>query len=81
MILETAINRPEIKMMYDKQVAYHISALHPMGESVYAFDCTFFRLFCLTAKALRRITMRDFLVGAIEPEKYTLIRVQLRFLG
>jgi len=47
----------------------------------YPFDCTFFRPICLTAKALRRITMRGFLVGATEPEKRTLKRVQLRNLG
>ncbi len=52
-----------------------------LGESAYPFDCTFFRLICLTAKALRRTTMRGFLVGATEPEKRTLKRVQLRILG
>ncbi len=54
---------------------------HLLGESAYAFDCTFFRLICLTAKALRRITMRGFLVGATEPEKRTLKGFQLRILG
>ncbi len=80
---------------------------HPLGlfrnpfemcKPAYSFDCTFFRLICLTAKVLRRIvaldscplatytpsmeiTMHDFLVGATEPEKYTLKRVQLRILG
>lgn len=47
----------------------------------YPFDCTLFRLICLTVKVLRRITMRDFLVGATEPEKRTLKRVQLKNLG
>jgi len=49
--------------------------------NAYTFDCTFFRLTCLTAKALRRITMCAFLVGAIEPKKCTLKRIQPRFLG
>jgi len=44
----------------------------------YAFDCTFCRPIFLTAKALRRITMRGFLVGANEPAKRTLKCVQLR---
>ena len=52
-----------------------------LGASAYPFDCTFFRLIYLTAKALRRTTMRGFLVGATEPEKRTLKRVQLRILG
>jgi len=42
---------------------------HLLGIFAYLFDCTFFRLICLTAKALRRITMRGFLVGATEPDK------------
>ena len=30
-------------------------AVHLLGKSAYSFDCTFFRLICLTAKALRRM--------------------------
>ena len=52
---------------------------HLLGEA-YPFNCTFFRLNCLTAKPLRRTTMRGFLVGATEPEKRTLKGVQLRIL-
>ncbi len=61
--------------------SYNVLGDHPFGESAYPFDCTFFRLICLTAKALRRTTMRGFLVGATKPEKRTLKRVQLRILG
>lgn len=64
-----------------KPVTYHILVLHPLNELAYTFDHTFFRLICLTAKTLRRITMLDFLVGAIEPENRALKRVQLWFLG
>jgi hypothetical protein len=64
-----------------KIAAYSVPDIHPLGEYAYSFDCTFFRLICLTAKALRRITMRGFLVGATEPEIRTLKRVQLRILG
>lgn len=52
-----------------------------LSTLAYSFDCTFFRLICLTAKALQRITMRGFLVGATKPKKRTLKRVQLRILG
>ncbi len=45
--------------------------VHPLGEYAYTFDCKFFRLTYLTAKALGRITIRAFLVGAIEPKKRT----------
>jgi hypothetical protein len=58
-----------------------ILAVHQTSKFVYAFDCTFFKFICLTAKALRRITMRGFLVSATELEKSTLKRIQLRFLG
>lgn len=51
-----------------------------LNELAYSFDCTFFWPICLTAKALRSISMLGFLVGANEPEKCTLKRVQLRFL-
>lgn len=50
-------------------------------EFAYSFYCTLFRLICLTAKALRRMAMRSFLVGATKPEKRTLNRVQLRISG
>ena len=79
--LETSIDRPWFRAMYYKLTAYRISTLHLLGESAYAFDCTFFRPLCLTANALRRMTMHGFLVGANRPEKCTLKRVQLRFLG
>ena len=93
-------------MMRYKSKAYRVLGLHTyqggtknslLGEPAYSFDCTFFRLICLTAKALCRITMRAFLVGATEPKERTLKRVnamdgvysafagakscQLRFLG
>ncbi len=55
--------------------------MHPLGESVYAFDGTFIKLIFLTAKALRRITMRGFLVGATESNKPKLKRVKLSILG
>ena len=60
---------------------YSVLGDHYLGEFAYPFDCTFFRPICLTAKALRRITMRGFLVGATEPEKRTLKRAQLRIPG
>lgn len=47
----------------------------------YSFDCTFFRLICLTAKALHRMTMCGFLVYENEPEKRTLKRVQQKAPG
>jgi len=68
-------------MMRYKPGPYCVIGFHLLGESAYSFDCTFFRSICLTAKALRRMTMRSFLVGASEPKKRTLKRVQLRFLG
>ncbi len=61
--------------------SYSVLSDYPLGDSAYPFDCTFFRLIYLTAKALRRTTMRGFLVGATEPEKCTLKQVQLRILG
>ncbi len=64
-----------------KTAAYRRISIHPLGEAAYPFDCTLFRLIGLTAKALRRITMNGFLVGANEPKKRTLKRVQLRILG
>ncbi len=68
-------------MMRYKSRPYHFLGFHLVGESAYLFDYTFFRLSCLTAKALRRTTMRGFVVGTTEPKKRTLKRVQLRFLG
>ncbi len=64
-----------------KTATYSFRGVHPLGEYAYTFDCTFFRLTCLTAKALGRITMRAFPVGAIEPKKRTLKSVQLRIPG
>lgn len=67
-----------------------------LNKFTYAFNCTFFMLICLqdvgkgreqerklylTAKTLRRMTMRGFLVGANESKKHTLKRVQPRFPG
>ncbi len=68
-------------IMCSKSAICSLYAIHPLGEYAYTFDCTFFRLIDLTAKALRRMTMRAFLVGATEPKKRTLKRVQLRILG
>ena len=59
----------------------HLLGAHADRIGAYSFDCTFFRLICLTAKALLRMTMRGFLVGTTESKKRTLKRVQLRFLG
>jgi len=78
--------------IYFKITAYAEFSLHLPDELAYSFYCTFIRLICLTAKALRRITMHGFLVGATEPNKRTLNvpffinnsgykRVQLRILG
>ncbi len=49
--------------------------IQSLGEFAYSFNCTFVRLICLTAKILRSITMQEFLVGATEPDKRTLKRV------
>jgi hypothetical protein len=68
-------------MVYFKITAYRVFGIYLLSESAYSFDCTFFRSICLTAKALRRITMCGFLIGATEPEKRTLKRVQLRIPG
>jgi len=81
MILETLVDRPQIIMMYFNKGFNSMLDIHLIGGSAYSFDCTFFKLICLTANALRRTTMRGPLVGATEPEKRTLKRVQLRFLG
>lgn len=49
-----------------------------LSENICLFNSTFFRSIYLSTKALRRITMRGFLVGVTEPEKSTLKQVQLR---
>lgn len=51
---------------------------HLLGNPAYPYDCTFFRLICLTAKTLHSTTMRSFLVGATRPKKRTLKWIQLR---
>lgn len=68
-------------MMCFKIERYSVLGDQSLVEFAYPFGCTFFRPICLTAKTLRRITKRGFLVGATEPEKRTLKRVQLRILG
>jgi hypothetical protein len=68
-------------MMRCKSLSYCIFTINPLGEYAYSLDCTFFRLICLTAKALHRMAMCGFLVGTTEPEKSTLKRVQLRVPG
>jgi len=55
-ILKTVVDRLKNRMMHCKSGSYRILTIHPMGESAYSFDCTFFRPICLTAKALRRMT-------------------------
>ena len=61
-------------------------------QIAYAFDCVIISPICLTAKALRRITMRSFIVCATETNNHTLNMpffvsgarykgVQLRLLG
>jgi len=51
---------------------------HPLDNPAYPYDCTFFRLICLTAKTLHSMTMRSFLVGATKPKKRTLKWIQLK---
>jgi len=58
--------------MLNKLTSYIILTHYSLSESVYAYDCTFFKPICLSAKTLRRITMCGFLVGATEPDKCTL---------
>jgi hypothetical protein len=78
--------------MRNKFVTYSKFNLQLQYETVCAFDCTIIRLICLTAKALRKMAMRGFLVGTTEPDNHTLNmpffvndsrykRVQLRLLG
>ncbi len=68
-------------VIYFKTATYRRISIHRLSEFAYTFDCTFFRLIDLTAKALHRMTMNGFLVGATKPKKHTLKRVQLRTLG
>jgi len=67
--------------MFFKLARYSLLGDHPLGEFAYSFNCTFFRVICLTANALRSMAMRGLLVGATDPEKCTLKRIQLRILG
>ena len=80
-ILDSSVDRPCIRFMYFKIAAYRVLGIQLLSEFAYSFDCTFYRPICLTAKALRRMTMHGFLVGATEPVKRTLKRDQLRILG
>jgi len=68
-------------MTYNKRLDYSMFCLQSQREFAYTVDCTIIRLSCLTAKALRRITMRSFLVGATESNNHTLKGVQLSLLG
>ncbi len=67
--------------MYFITATYRRISNHPLSEFAYAFDCKFFRLIDLTAKAFHTMTMNGFLVGATKPKIHTLKRVQLRSLG
>ncbi len=59
--------------IFFKKEYYIVFGAHSLdGSPAYPFNCTFFSFIYLTAKALRRITMHGFLVGATEPEKRTL---------
>lgn len=58
-----------------------VSATYLLNTFVFSFECTFFKLICLTAKALHSMAMCDFLVGATKLEKRTFKRIQLRFPG
>jgi len=58
-ILESSVDRTKIMIMYLKIAYYSVLGDRPLGESTYSFDCTFFRLSCLTAKALRRTVASD----------------------
>ncbi len=81
LILDSSVDRRSFISMCFKTKRYSVSRSYLLDEPAYLFDCTFFRLICLTAKALRRVTMCGFLVGATEPEKHTLKRIQLRIQG
>ncbi len=62
-------------IIYFITTTYRRISIHPLSEFAYAFDCTFFRLIDLTAKALHRMTMNGFLVGATKPKKHTLKQI------
>jgi hypothetical protein len=64
-----------------KMTIYRMLIIPPLIRLAYSFECTFFRSIYLMAKALRRITMRSFLIGVTKPKKRTLKRVQLRNPG
>ncbi len=51
--------------MYFKAATKRRISTYPLSKFVYAFDCTIF----MTAKALHRMTMNGFLVGATKPKK------------
>ncbi len=73
--LESLVDRPWIMIMCFKTATERRISIHSLGESAYAFDCTFIKLIFLTVKTLRRITMHSFPVGATEPKKtYTQTR-------
>lgn len=54
--------------MYFKTNHNNILGIHFLSEYAYSFNSTFFRFIYLTAKSLRRVTMRSFLVGVTKPE-------------
>ncbi len=68
-------------IMYFKTVTERKVSIHPLGETVYTFDCTLFRRIGLTTNSLCRMTMSGFLVGTTEPKKRILKRIQLRIPG
>ena len=81
MNLKTSVDRLFCFYLQYKLSTYAISVIYFFNNPIYAIDRTFFSHTCLTAKALRRITMLGFLVGTIKAEKSTLKCVQLRFSG
>ena len=68
-------------IMYTQILIHSLNNYKNNFFSAYPFDCTFFSPICLTAKALRRIAMRSFLVVATESEKRTFKRAQLKVPG
>jgi len=68
-------------LFHSNITAYGALSIHLLDELAYSFNCTFIRFICLTAKALRRMTIQGFLVGATKSDKRTLKRVQLRIPG
>lgn len=81
MILESSVDRLWHMIMSFKIERHRILCDHPLGDSAYSLECTFFRLIYLAANDLHRMTMQVILVGANEPEKRTLKRVQQRIPG